>query len=521
VSVVSAIRLMREVAITMRDGVRTTAEVWLPDDGEPHPALLVRTPYLKERIAATAAVDSRAANDRGYAVVLQDVRGRGSSEGNFEPFVTEQDDGFDTIAWVADQRWCDGRVVMSGISYVGATQWLAAASRPPALAGIAPALSSDEFGEGWSFTAGVPELGFLTSWSASELVPLAQRMLDDPARSWEDVTAATAVAPWLRAWLESPPGSDYWRRRSVADRRAQIEIPSLTIGGWYDIFLAGTLRSFDRSRDRRDRLIIGPWCHDEMMSHLIGIANVGVAGLGLASVFGWILDFYDAVLADSDPDLPRVRAYALGAKCWVDLDSWPPPGAETIGLGLESGSFAVSHGNPVPSLGGRGLLVNTPGWGNGILDQRPLLQRDDVHGAVHFRLAEDTLLAGPMRVRLNAAVASDPGDRLWCATLCVERPDGALHNLAEGVARAAPGGDAVEIELGHTLSLLERGTTLVLLLAGSSYPRWPKPAGDGVRSVGSGSELIMTVAPALAVELELASRRPPVADRAEREVRRS
>jgi putative CocE/NonD family hydrolase len=127
---VKAIRLLRDVAIPLRDGVQTSAEVWLPDDGQAHPAMLVRTPYLKETAAVTAVLDSRLATARGYAVVLQDVRGRGASGGVFDPFVHEEADGSDTVAWVAEQPWCDGRVVMSGISYVGATQWQAAVGAP-------------------------------------------------------------------------------------------------------------------------------------------------------------------------------------------------------------------------------------------------------------------------------------------------------------------------------------------------------------------------------------------------------
>ena len=115
----------------------TRAEAWVPD-GPSGPAILVRTPYLKETAAPSPVADVRLATERGYRVVVQDVRGRGSSEGEFEPFVNEEADGADSVAWVAEQRWCDGRVVMAGMSYVGATQWLAAAAAPPALRASLP-----------------------------------------------------------------------------------------------------------------------------------------------------------------------------------------------------------------------------------------------------------------------------------------------------------------------------------------------------------------------------------------------
>jgi predicted acyl esterase len=427
---------------------------------------------------------------------------RGASEGTFDPFVAEEVDGFDSVAWVADQEWCTGQVVMAGASYLGATQWLAAASAPPSLRGIAPVISSDDFAEGWSYTAGVPEYGFLTSWSAAELVPEADRMLDDPSRSWEDVGAAQAVAPWLHDWLANGPDPAYWRIRSVAHRRAEMKVPALVVGGWFDIFLAASLRSFARSTDSRDRLILGPWSHSDTLSHLVGAGNVGFAGEGSRTFPGWLLDFYDAVLVGREPGLPRVRAYALGARRWVDLESWPPPGARSQLLLVDAGEFAVDPAAPVPALGGRGLLIQAPGGGCGIADQRLLLGRGDVLAVRLAPLDSDTVLAGPMAADLATSVdGADPADRLWAVTLCVQQPDGALHNLAEGIARSQRHADRVQVELGDTFAWLPAGTTITLLIAGSSYPRWPRPAAAGRQQVLAGSRLHLTVAPGLAANL--------------------
>lgn len=492
-----SIRILRDVVVPLHDGTRTLAEIWLPNDGRPHPAILVRTPYLKEVAAQTCANgDPRLATARGYAVVLQDVRGRGGSEGTFEPFVHEEADGADSVAWVAAQPWCDGEVVMAGSSYVGATQWLAAAGAPPALRAIAPALSSDEYGEGWSYTAGVAEHAFLASWCALELAPLAERMFDEPSQSWEDVAATEALTPWLAEWLAHRPESNYWRARSISRRRAELTAPALIAAGWYDIFLSASLRSFARSRDPRDRLVIGPWAHDGDLSHLVGNANLGIAGRGAGTLTTWMLDFYDAVLADRALDLSPVTAYALGLRRWVDLDAWPPADAQPLAAPLDDGTFAVDPGAPVPTRGGRGLQVLTPGWGRGIFDQRPLLNRADVHVAARITLEEHSLLAGPVAARLATSAQGD-GRRLWVATLCIQQPDGALHNLVEGVAAAPADATSVDVELGDTLAWLPAGSTLVLLLAGSSYPRWPRPATAGLQRLHTGSCLQLTVAPDL------------------------
>jgi uncharacterized protein len=482
---VSDVRVLREVPVPLRDGTVTRAEAWVPN-GPPGPAILVRTPYLKETAAPSPVVDVRLATERGYRVVVQDVRGRGSSEGEFEPFVNEATDGADSVGWLAGQDWCDGRVVMAGMSYVGATQWLAAAAAPPALRGIAPTLSSDDFADGWSYTNGVPELGFLATWNAIDLAPPEERWYEDPLRAADDPEGLARVAPWLAEWLRGEAKSDYWSSRSVAHRRGDVTVPALVIGGWYDLFCDASLRSFARSRHEHDRLIIGPWGHDAQLSHLVGEANVGIAGSGIVvDLFGTLLDFYDAVLAAEAPGLPRVSVYVLGARRWVGLDAWPPPGAERAELSLQPAVVSVDPAEPVPSLGGRGLLVEVPGWGFGIRDQRAVAAREDVAVAIRHAAPERRWLAGPASAML--LTEAEPGS-MWTVTLCVEQPDGALHNLTEGVGTDR-GDGTVSVPLGDVCAAVEPGQPLVALVAGSSFPRWPRPRHVGTQRVLEGSRL--------------------------------
>jgi predicted acyl esterase len=487
---VSDVRLLREVPVPLRDGTVTRAEVWVPD-GPPGPAILVRTPYLKETAAPSPVADVRLATERDYRVVVQDVRGRGSSEGEFEPFVNEEADGADSVAWLAEQDWCDGRVVMAGMSYVGATQWLAAAAAPPALRGIAPTMSSDDYAEGWSYTGGVPELGFLVTWNAIDLAPLEECWHDDPLRASDDLDRLAAVAPWSAEWLRAEAGSDYWSSRSVAHRRDDVTVPALVIGGWYDVFCDASLRSFARSRHEHDRLVVGPWGHDAQLSHLVGDANVGFAGSGVvAELFGAILDFYDALLAGEAPGLPRVSVYVLGARRWVALDAWPPPSAERAELALQPAVVRVDPADPVPSLGGRGLLVEVPGSGFGIRDQRGIAARDDVAVAVRHAAPERRWLAGPASAQLRTD--AEPGS-MWTVTLCVQQRDGALHNLTEGVG-TDEGDGTVTVSLGDVCATVEPGQPLVALVAGSSFPRWPRPKHLGTQRVLEGSRLELTTA---------------------------
>jgi predicted acyl esterase len=286
--------------------------------------------------------------------------------------------------------------------------------------------------------------------------------------------------------------SPYWRERSVAHRRGDVRVPALVIAGWYDVFAAASLRSFARSRDPRDRLIAGPWGHDRGLSHLVGEGSAGAAGSGEDVVARWTLDFYAAILDGRDPPPPRVRAYVLGARRWLELEDWPPPGGDEVLLGLEpGGAFTVDPDDPVPFLGGRALLNQVPGHGFGIRDHRRLLDRPDVLLAGRAAFAERTLLAGPVAARL----AVEPGEgppRRWAVTLCMEQPDGALHNLCEGIAEAPARAPAVEVPLGDVCAELEPGRRLACLVAGSAWPRWPRPADRGTRRLLPGSALALT-----------------------------
>jgi predicted acyl esterase len=487
-----SIALDHDVPLPLRDGTVTRADVWRPADGPPRPAILTRTPYLKEGLAHQAPIDPRQAISRGYAFVVQDVRGKGTSEGAFDPFVNERSDGFDSVEWVAAQPWCDGRVVMVGASYVGATQWLAASTRPPALKAIAPVFSTDGYGEGWSFRSGVLEQGFLGTWIAANLAPDELQWPDDLERSFTDVEGLVEIAPWSRGWFSEPADSPYWAERSVTGERERIEIPILHVAGWYDCFLAGTLRSFRDGRRSTDRLIIGPWEHGGQYGDLVGERAQGSASDGARYGLGArILDFYDAVLAGREPASPAVHAYRLGARRWDELETWPPP-ARTVTAGVGAGSFDVDPADLPPTLGGRALLVALLYNGGGVMDQTRLTGRADVLALPLADVPAGASLGGPVTARLHVA-ATGGETRDWVVTLCVRRTDGALDNLSEGIARQPTDADAVEVELGDVYLQLQEGETLVALVAGGSFPRWSPPASPGHQEVLAGSSIELPV----------------------------
>jgi uncharacterized protein len=310
-------RVTRDVPITMRDGVVLYADVFRPDDDERHPVLLLRTPYNKADYLNTQnEVDIITATSNGYVVVMNDVRGRYASEGEFKPFHQEIDDGYDTVEWCGAQPWSNGKVGMFGTSYVGATQWLAAISAPPSLRCIVPCFTASDYYEGWTYQGGAFEWGFMCNWvlpyfSGGDLWRLNDRT---PLPDYEERRLALISAidtmvetvktlplndfpidhqmsPYLREWLAHPERDDFWKAVSIEDRHAGIRVPAYNHGGWFDIFLEGTIRNFtgvrahgatDEARNG-SRLTIGAWTHTNPPSAVSGAIDFGMlAGQGLS-----------------------------------------------------------------------------------------------------------------------------------------------------------------------------------------------------------------------------------------------
>lgn len=486
-----AMSLDHNVPIALTDGVVTSADIWRPSRARPLPTILIRTPYGKETHFHMSPIDPRTAIERGYNMVIQDVRGRGGSNGTFTPFTQERQDGHDTIDWISAQSWSDGQVVMTGPSYVGATQWLAAQTHPVALKAIAPLNSSDSFGNGFAFTNGVREHGFLTSWVAASLgLPELQRH-DAIAAGDADPFSLAALVPEVDRWFTTEADDEYWAAVSVGPDRSSIDIPVLSVGGWYDIFLRGTLHAYQARNDPRDRLIIGAWAHDNYFSHLVGPRNLGYSGSGEAVGLGeMVLDFFDDALAEQQSNLPPVSAFVLGTREWADFRTWPPPNNRVLSYPLATGTIEVDADDLPQSTGGRALRVGVPGGGWGPTDQSALLSRPDtLVTTVGFPDSEVTL-GGPAWVSLTA---DEPRKtRLWVCLLCTRSDDGALDIVADGVARQDSSQSAVHIPLGDILINVAKGTELVLIVCGGYFPRWDPTTEGGSQSVLSPSTLILT-----------------------------
>ncbi len=250
----------KDVAVPMRDGVVLRADVFRPAASGTYPVILQRTPYNKSlTMISMLMLDVMRTASEGYVVVIQDSRGRYASDGEFYAFRDDIADGYDTVEWCAVQPWSDGNVGMYGASYVGATQWLAAISKPPHLKAIFPLITASDYHEGWTYQGGAFALGFNASWTMTGLAPdtamrLARQnpeLRDDVGRlltGIDDMCVAfrhlplkdfpffSKAAPYFYDWVAHPDDDDYWARLNIENRHDSITVPACNVGGWYDIF---------------------------------------------------------------------------------------------------------------------------------------------------------------------------------------------------------------------------------------------------------------------------------------------
>jgi hypothetical protein len=541
----------------MRDGALLFADVYRPAAPGRYPTLLQRTPYDKAALTTLSSFVLRATT-AGYAVVCQDVRGRFTSEGEFATFVHEREDGEDTLEWLVHQAWCDGNVGMFGQSYVGLTQWQAALSRHPALKAIVPTVTADNYHDGWAYQGGAFELGFNYSWTISNLIlnTLHRRQAEDPSvaedyqRTLDEIDATTEgfarlpltghpllakYAPYYDTWLAHPTYDDFWTEIDVSRGHSLVGIPALNIGGWYDIFLKGTIANFTGMRANAatpaaratQRLLIGPWNHSGMRAgNPIGTIDFGVRSTGAElDVDGMHLAWFDRWLRGVDngiDDEPPVRVFVMGANRWRTALTWPLPGTDwqewyfhsegransLSGDGVLSrdaprgeppDSYIYNPRNPTPTVGG-GLCCSHVFSYGGAFDQRGVEARDDVLVYTSAVLTDPVEVTGPIKVLLHAA--SSAVDTDFCAKLVDVAPCGCARNLNDGIIRAryrnsmsqpeliTPGAiTAYEIDLIATSNVFLPGHRIRLEIASANYPRFDRNPNTGALP-GSGTELL-------------------------------
>jgi hypothetical protein len=535
----SEILIQHGVPMKTRDGVILRADIYRPQSSDRFPVILMRTPYDKSVDWAVAPVFKMV--PRGYVVIIQDVRGRYTSEGEWYPFKHEQADGFDTVEWAAALPFSDGKVGMVGASYVGATQMLAAIAQPPHLTAIAPNITASNYHDGWAYQSGAFEQWFDENWTSQlaqntlerrisqntnalvgvPTLPLAGYPVFNFGQLPADAQLTAAIAPYYLDWLAHPDYDDYWKQWSIEENFSKIAVPMLQVGGWYDIFNGGTLRNYmgakahgstDAARTEQHLLV-------EIGGHAgfgrrIGDVDFGPHAMenGYTDV---ILDWYDflfkGIKNQFAADKP-VKLFVMGANEYRQEDDWPPPQARNTKYFLHSGgkanslrgdgslstsapkaesadNYAYNPANPAPTVGGP-LCCDAEHMEPGPRDQRAVENRDDVLIYSTGPLSGDLEVTGP--VTADLFVKSSAVDTDFTAKLVDVAPDGFAQDLTEGILRMRYRASAehatllnpgqvyeISLDLWATSNVFLRGHSLRLEISSSNFPRFDRNLNTG------------------------------------------
>jgi uncharacterized protein len=524
--------------IPMRDGTILRADVFRPAATGRYPVILIRNVYGEALVRGQIPMLTGPLG--GFVVVVQDTRGSGNSDGISRPFEDEMTDGLDTIAWCAGQPWSAGSVGMMGGSYLGATQMLAARAAPSALKAITPSITSSEYYDGWAYQGGAFQLGFMLQWS----IGFAMRNLGRLAATGQDVSELRAelmgvasntndafrrlplrdtpglaqlLPAWLD-WLDHPTRDAWWEALSIRNQYGNFRTPALHVGGWFDIFLKGTLENFvglhavaatDEAR-RHQRLIVGPWAHGTT-DRAVGQIDFGLSASQLAfQLEAKRLDFLGRFLKldQPEPSGAPISIFVMGDNVWRDEAGWPLARAQATRYFLHAGgtlspappaadaepsTFMYDPRDPVPTVGGPTLLPGA--WvalNAGPRDQREVEARADVLCFTSASLATDVEVTGPLSVILHAA--STAVDTDWTCKLVDVWPDGRALSVIDGIlrARARNGLDLektelmepgrvyrFEIDLVATSMVFKTGHRICVEVSSSNFPRFDRNPNNG------------------------------------------
>jgi putative CocE/NonD family hydrolase len=508
----NGVTLERAVRCTLADRCTLISDHYYPPTDRPAPTLLMRQPYGRDIASTVVYAHPAWFASHGYNVVIQDVRGRGDSDGEFYPFRHERADGAETIAWLRARPESNGRVGMYGFSYQGATQLLAAAAQPEGLECIAPAMTACDLYHGWFYHHGALRLASTIGWGLQMLRADARRRGLTEAHealeaAWLEVRTQPLFAPyaalgWLQAeglptylrdWLEHTEAGEYWAALDVSTSLDRITIPALHVSGWYDTYLKGSVDGFlALSKHKHQYLLAGPWQHIPWGPR-IGDSNFGAdAALDTDAL---LLRWFNHWLKDSGEFAgePRVRHFALGAveqgaSRWHRAVSLDSGNALTLYLGGE-GRANSSKGDGVlssaaPRHAVRDHFVYDPEVpvtaAPGPSDQAVLEQGNNLLVYTSAPLRAPVHILGSPVVALYAATSAPLAD--FTAKLVRLTPAGRAEFLSIGIARSSYlfpeySSDSVRawrFQLEPTSAIFAAGDSIRLEVAGCAFPLYDR-----------------------------------------------
>jgi putative CocE/NonD family hydrolase len=524
--------------VPMRDGVELAADVYRPAGAGKFPAILIRTPYNRKNEGLGSG--QRFAK-RGYALCVQDVRGRFESAGIFQPLRQETADGSDTLDWLAAQEWCDGKIGMIGGSYAGLVQWLAAKSENPHLKAIVPQVSPPDPQENFPYEGGVFMLG--AAWWAKVLTTMdsnggaglpegvdwATLLATLPLAKIDD--ALGAPYPWFEEWLTHPPtDEEYWEPASYQDRIPEIDVPALHVTGWFDGDQPGALQNFPRMRREAKSeharngqfLIAGPWGHGFNATTRLGDVDFGSEALiDLRSIELRFFDRYLKGVENGIEEEDPVWVFVMEENRWRREETWPPQDMRETALYLGSDGDAHERdgdGKLDLAAGAGGSagadeyrydpadLPEVPDevWNDvtgqfATMDMATLPDREDALDYTSAPLAAPVELTGPFRAVLWTS--SSAADTDYVVAISRLDPSGRLLRIAGGIQRvryrdgkdepAAPG-EIVRVEVdGWASSIrLRAKDRLHVEVTSTAFPGYARNLGT-LEPIASGETIVV------------------------------
>ena len=448
----SAVKVEKNVMASMRDGVRLSADIYLPATMDKVPIILVRTPYNKDYYGEPGSF-ARFAAERGYAVIVQDVRGRFSSEGVFSPYLQELNDGYDSVEWAAALPFSNGKVGMQGCSYLGAVQWQAAVMNPPHLVAIFPQCTFAN-GRHFFFFSGAFDLSWI-SWLNGRLPDLKRRRgkgtedasEESAERQWSDhkwewlnflplkeFPLLKGLCPYYYEWLDHPDDGPFWDFADVEKKHTEVSVPAYNLTGWFDDGYGqpGAIRNFlgmrrnGRTPQARQgqKLIIGPWTHCDPTPRAGAMDFGGEAAVDVPAL---VVRWFDYWLKGIDNGMmrePPIRVFVMGDNIWRFESEWPPAGAKPTSLYFSSrgaanslyGDGTLSRDKPTGPKVDRYIsdpanpvtdhFFETPGP----RDLRPFEVRHDVLVFTSAPLPQDTEVTGDIQAEVWASSTAKDTD---------------------------------------------------------------------------------------------------------------
>lgn len=508
-----AVRPKKTVSMLTRNRVRLDADVYYPDAEGEFPVLLMRQPYGRAIASTVVYAHPTWYAARGYIVVIQDVRGRGTSEGEFKLFVHEIEDGEDTVNWAANLPGSNGKVGMYGFSYQGMTQLYAAAAKPPALKTICPAMVAYNLYSDWVYEGGAFCLQTNLGW-AIQLAAESARIQGDVAAHYTLYAAAQDISVYDRVpslneclrkfapnafyheWLEHSQDDDYWQEISPQCYLQHVDLPMFHIGGWFDTYLRGTLRLYKDMAERsqyRQQLLVGPWAHLPW-SRKVGAVDYGLEAV--SPVDEMQVRWFDLFLKGLDTGLEAespIHWFEMGANMWHTLPIISKSNQKSYFLsstglasiredsGMLSESCPESYASdvfvhdpwrPVPALGGHAVVPA------GSFERSQIDCRTDVLTYTTAPLVTDLHLAGEVMAEIWCS-ADTPSHDL-CAVVSEVHPSGSVYNLTQGYIHVPSGQDRpLKMSLQATCVCIRKGNALRLSLSAACFPAYPMNPGTG------------------------------------------